>query len=208
MGIMGPALFLSISQDYLVPPMLHGKIGFTDVVVTFYVNWIDDKFQRVGDGEKATRLAALEAAADLQLKIKKRDDMMNEMYAVLKQYKIDLKLHMKKAKEAEVDLKKAKEDATRIFKDGEIEHHRLQEILTEEEINDIEKQLVDVKEAVRTARKLKQSCKDSLKEHKDARGRPIESIILQFEKVLGNTTQSVKHITVAISMASLVGFFC
>jgi hypothetical protein len=184
MGIMGPPLFPSISQDDLVPPMLHGQMGFTNAVVTFYVNWIDDKVQKVGDGEKATRLAALGATADLQLKIEKRDDMMNEMSAVLKQYKIDLKLHKKKGKEAEADLKKAKDHETRSSKDGEIEHHRLQEILTEEEINDIEKKLVDVKESVRTARKLKQSCKDSLKKHKDARGRPTESIIAQFEKVL------------------------
>jgi hypothetical protein len=145
MGIMGPPLFPSISQDDLVPPMIHGQMGFTNAVVTFYVNWIDDKVQKVGDGEKATTLASLEATADLQLKIKKCDDVMNEMSAVLKQYKIDLKLHNKKGKEAEVDLKKTKDDETRIFKDGEIEHHRLQEILTEGEINDIERQLVDVK---------------------------------------------------------------
>jgi hypothetical protein len=70
--------------------MLHGQMGF----------------QKVGDGKKATRLSALEATADLQFKIKKHDDMMNEMSAVLNQYKIDLKLHKKKGKEAEVDLKK------------------------------------------------------------------------------------------------------
>jgi hypothetical protein len=94
-----------------------------------------------------------------------------------------------------VDLKKTKDDETRIFKDGEIEHHRLQENLTEGEINDIEKQLVDVKEAVRTARNLKQICKDSLKKHEDASGRPTESIISQFEKVLGkyNTKREAYH---------------
>jgi hypothetical protein len=91
----------------------------------------------------------------------------------------------KKAKEAEVDLKKAKNNEMIIFKDSKIEHHHLQEILTEEEINEIEKQLVDIKEVVRTARNLKQSCKDYLKKHKDARVRPTESITSQFEKVLG-----------------------
>jgi hypothetical protein len=71
----------------------------------------------------------------------------------------------------------------------------LQEILTEEEINDIETQMVDVKEAVRTARKFQQSCKDSLKKHKDAHGCPTESIISQFEKVLGkyNVKRDVYH---------------
>jgi hypothetical protein len=111
-------------------------------------------------------------------------------------------MHKKKSKEAEVDLKKAKDDETRIFKDGEIEHHRLQEIIAEEEINDTEKQLFDVKEAVRTEKNLKQSCKYSLKKDKHARGRPTENIISQFEKVLGK--YNAKHITVAILMASLV----
>jgi hypothetical protein len=89
MGIMGPPLFPSSSQDDIVLPMLHGQMGFTNAVV---------KLQKVGDGEKVTRLAAFEATADLQLKIKKCDYMMNEMYVVLKQYKIDLNLHKKKGK--------------------------------------------------------------------------------------------------------------
>jgi hypothetical protein len=115
MGIMAPPLSLSISQDVLVPTMLHGQMGFTSVVVMFYMNWIDDKVQNVGDGEKATRLATLGAAADLQSKIKKCDDTMSDMSAVLKQYKIDPKLHEKKTKEAEVDLKKVKDDKTKKF---------------------------------------------------------------------------------------------
>jgi hypothetical protein len=55
--------------------------------------------------------------------------------------------------------------------------------------------LVNVKAAVRTVRKLKQSCKDSLKKNKDALGRPTESIISQFEKVLGkyNTKREACH---------------
>jgi hypothetical protein len=65
--------------------MIYGQMGFTNAVVTFYVNWIDDKVQKVGDGKKVTRLAALEVAADFQLKIKKHDDMINDMSDVLKQ---------------------------------------------------------------------------------------------------------------------------
>jgi protein required for attachment to host cells len=137
MGITGPTLFPSILQDNLVPPMLHGQTGFTNAVVTIYANWIYNKVQKVGDGEKMTRLAALGAAAYLQLKIKKRNDMMNELSAVLKQYKIEIKLHNNKSREAYVYLKKMKDDEARSYKDGEIEHHRLQEILSEEEINAI-----------------------------------------------------------------------
>jgi hypothetical protein len=107
MGTMGPSLYPSISQYDLVPPMIHEKMGFTNAVVTFYVNWIDDKVQKVGDRENATRLATLAAeAADLQLKINKRDDIINGLYAVLNQFKIVINLHKKKSTKAEVDLKK------------------------------------------------------------------------------------------------------
>jgi hypothetical protein len=81
-------------------------------------------------------------------------------------------------------LKKEKDVEARNAKGDKLEQHWLHEILTEQEIGEIESQITGAKEMVRTAKKVKQSCIDALKKHKDARGRPVQSLVAQFEKVL------------------------
>jgi hypothetical protein len=53
----------------------------------------------------------------------------------------------------------------------------MHEILTEQEIGEIESQIMGAKEMVRTAKKVKQSCIDALEKQKDARGRPVQSLV-------------------------------
>jgi hypothetical protein len=100
-GCMGPALFPSLVVDDFVIPMLHGQMGFTNAVVAWCIGWIDSKVQKVGEEEKEARLTVLNATSDLQNKVRARDVKSNELSAVLKQFKIELKLHKNKSNEAE-----------------------------------------------------------------------------------------------------------
>jgi hypothetical protein len=163
-GCMGPALFPSLVVDDFVIPMLHGQMGFTNAVVTWFIGWIESKVQKVGEEEKEARLTVLNATSDLQNKVRARDEKSNELSAVLKQFKIELKLHKKKLNEADADaeLKKDKDVEARKAKGDELEQHWLHEILTEQEIGEIESQITGAKEMVRTAKKVKQSCIDAM----------------------------------------------
>jgi hypothetical protein len=69
-------------------------------------------------------------------------------------------------------------------KDDEIKQHQLHEILTAEEIKELEMQVDGKKATVRTAKKNKVVCRDVLQKFKDARGCPVKSVIAQIEKVL------------------------
>jgi uncharacterized protein (DUF342 family) len=127
------------SVDDFFPPMMHGQMSFTNAGVCWLVEWIDRRVQKVGSGEKAARLAALNSVTAVREAIKKCDDKVKDLSDVLKQLKVELKMYRKGSSESS--------DA------DNIEQHHLNELLTEEEIKEIERGINDVKEDVRNARK-------------------------------------------------------
>jgi hypothetical protein len=140
-------------------------MGFGNAM-DWLVAWIDSRVQKVGADGKLVRLAHLKATEDVKIKTSARNETMEEFAAVQNQLKIDLKIYKKRGKEALDERKKMKDEMNRQSKDVEIEQHQLNEILTEEEIKDIDKNNDGLKEEVCDAKTVCVVCRDALRKHK------------------------------------------
>jgi hypothetical protein len=69
-GIMSLPIFSSLTIDDFVQPQLHGQMGFGNASMDWLVAWLDSPVQKVGPQEKEARLAHLNAAEDVQAKIR------------------------------------------------------------------------------------------------------------------------------------------